>query len=38
MDIGLNQESFIDRCLPELLTAEDIGSYHVRIEKKGDRS
>ncbi|MBQ1508339.1 MAG: SAM-dependent chlorinase/fluorinase [Erysipelotrichaceae bacterium] len=38
MDIGLNQDSFIDRCLPELLTAEDIGSYHVRIEKKGDRS
>ena len=33
MDIGLNQRSFINECLPELLAAEDINAYEVRIER-----
>ena len=33
MDIGLNRKSFIDTCLPEILKAEDPGTYKVCIEK-----
>ena len=35
MDIGLNQRSFIEECIPEILKEEDIGSYKVRIERVG---
>ena len=34
MDIGLNQDSFIEKCLPESLHEKDITVYHVRIERK----
>ena len=33
MDIGLNKRSFIAECIPQILTAEHIGDYKVRIEK-----
>ena len=33
MDIGLNKRSFIDECIPEILKADNIGNYKVRIEK-----
>lgn len=36
MDIGLNMESFIDTCIPEILTIENPGDYKVRIEKVGE--
>ncbi|MBR3392694.1 MAG: SAM-dependent chlorinase/fluorinase [Firmicutes bacterium] len=33
MDIGLNRKSFIDECLPQILTLEDPTQFKVRIEK-----
>ena len=36
MDIGLNQRSFIETCLPEILDSKDITEYKVLIERIGD--
>ena len=33
MDIGLNRKSFIDECLPQVLTSDDPTEYKVCIEK-----
>ena len=33
MDIGLNKDSFIAKCLPQILEEKDPDVYHVRIEK-----
>ncbi|MBQ6222387.1 MAG: SAM-dependent chlorinase/fluorinase [Solobacterium sp.] len=34
MDIGLNRDNFIMKCLPEILDVQDPGEYKVRIEKR----
>ncbi|MGI5887968.1 MAG: SAM-dependent chlorinase/fluorinase [Oscillospiraceae bacterium] len=36
MDIGLNRRHFINKCLPQILDAQDPGEFKVLIEKIGD--